>query len=603
MSTKQTNNEKQQLLPSYASHYKPVTVVAKFEVDDDDDSDTDENGSSLVIAFILMLIFQLGNRVFGRLTTYPMHNYPFFMNIMSIVIYVPLSFMYIWPVMYFTNIITKEQRQIPKYDFAVMGMYDSLAGIMQVFAQNYITNAGMIVLVQQSAIPISMLISKIALNSSYTAYQYQGAAIVLLGIVVVLIPDFLSPAVEVDVSSTMPPTVSATANLFWLLVMVVSCVPMCLSSVYKEKALGETEIDVMYLNGWVAVFQLLVAIPLAFPSAWVQGLPMAGIVPNLYQGTLCWFGYNSVTADYNPYNQAIDNCAASPFYVNTYMVLNIVYNFLVILILKYGSSNILFMASTVIVPLSNVAFSMKFMPGHQPMRFWDVVGLFVILGGLVIYRFAPDLAALYHRLAVGGKKQSAQELEAEKRAARVAKREHRKQAKYVGLNQMESLQSLIQTRVQREQSKLLFKSPGQIRGNLLSKLGIPPSPMIAIGGPGRHSFIDNRGGSRSNSPQVPGMQLGNGKLGYQALSNFDSNNPSPIPIANGRPPQHGRGRLGGSGGVSVSFSDDSAMRRAAASAIVSTVDPNNSSSKLKDSIRIINNHHKPPLSPKDFSEV
>jgi hypothetical protein len=126
---KGSNNEKQQLLP-YANNSNKK-VVSKFEVEDEEESsESQDSGNTLVIAFILMLFFQLGNRIFGRLSTYPMHNYPFFMNIMSIVIYVPLSFAYIWPVMYFTtDIITKEQREIPKYKFAVMGFYDSMAGI------------------------------------------------------------------------------------------------------------------------------------------------------------------------------------------------------------------------------------------------------------------------------------------------------------------------------------------------------------------------------------------------------------------------------------------------------------------------------------------
>jgi hypothetical protein len=60
---------------------------------------------------------------------------------------------------YYTNTISKEQQEIPKYKFGIMGFYDSVAGIMQTFAVNYISNSSTIVLVQQSAIPISMVIS------------------------------------------------------------------------------------------------------------------------------------------------------------------------------------------------------------------------------------------------------------------------------------------------------------------------------------------------------------------------------------------------------------------------------------------------------------
>lgn len=56
---------------------------------------------------------------------------------------------------------------------------------------------------------------------------------------------------------------------------VLSCIPMCLSSVYKEKALGDDDMDVIYLNGWVAVFQLMASLLFAVPSAYAMGLPVA----------------------------------------------------------------------------------------------------------------------------------------------------------------------------------------------------------------------------------------------------------------------------------------------------------------------------------------
>jgi hypothetical protein len=69
---------------------------------------------------------------------------------------------------------------------------------------------------QQSAIPISMVISKYMINAQYNAYQYAGAVIVAAGIAVVLAP-----------------TMTEGGNIVWALVMMVSCVPMTLSSVYK----------------------------------------------------------------------------------------------------------------------------------------------------------------------------------------------------------------------------------------------------------------------------------------------------------------------------------------------------------------------------------
>ena len=54
------------------------------------------------------------------------------------------------------------------------------------------------------------------------------------------------------------PPIPAHCVFLWLLL---------LGSVYKEKALGDVDIDPVYLNGWVAVYQFLFSIPLLIPSA------------------------------------------------------------------------------------------------------------------------------------------------------------------------------------------------------------------------------------------------------------------------------------------------------------------------------------------------
>jgi hypothetical protein len=64
-----------------------------------------------------------------------------------------------------------------------------------------------------------------------------GATVVLLGIVVVLLPTFFAgPGPGQGAGS------GAADQLLWVVVMISSCVPMALSSVYKEVALGECDI-------------------------------------------------------------------------------------------------------------------------------------------------------------------------------------------------------------------------------------------------------------------------------------------------------------------------------------------------------------------------
>lgn len=223
-----TASERDSLLRA-ADQQKKYGVAPLTQAEQDD-----KDSSILVAAFMAMLVFQMGNRIFGKLATYPMHNYPLFMSIQSVFIYIPLSFVYIIPTQLFTNNITVEQTSIPKYKFAVMGIFDSIAGIMASFAVNFISNASMIVLVQQSAIPISMAISYYLLRATYSTSQYTGAGVVLMGIVVVLLPNFVGSSAASGAEGDQ----DGPSQILWLGVLVLSCIPMCLSSVYKEKVSG-----------------------------------------------------------------------------------------------------------------------------------------------------------------------------------------------------------------------------------------------------------------------------------------------------------------------------------------------------------------------------
>ena len=61
-----------------------------------------------------------------------------------------------------------------------------------------------------------MVISKYMLNAKYNRYQYIGAIVVAAGILVVLLP-----------------TMQGSGAPQWVVIMILSCVPMTLSSVYK----------------------------------------------------------------------------------------------------------------------------------------------------------------------------------------------------------------------------------------------------------------------------------------------------------------------------------------------------------------------------------
>ena len=334
-----------------------------------------KDSRQLFIFFGLMVFVGLGNKIFQKLMTIPMHNYPNFLNLLTTALYVPVCFAYIIP-MAKKGVIPQEQLDLPKKPFAVMGGLDAIAGIMQVFAATYLPGP-LLILLSQAAIPISMVISRYLINARYNRYQYLGAVIVAIGITVVLAPSI------------------AGGSALWAVVMILSCVPMTLSSVYKEISLGETELDPMYLNGMISFFQLIFSLFLCWPAGYAGDPPVhAGQLPqNIVDGGKCLFGMDTIDCEVDEDDGECyeDNCyLRGPVFVFCYLVFNQLYNLLIILILKYGSANVLWLAMTVMVPLGNVAFTLPFVPENAPLRVTDIIGLVVIVSGLGIYRFLAD---------------------------------------------------------------------------------------------------------------------------------------------------------------------------------------------------------------------
>jgi hypothetical protein len=110
--------------------------------------------------------------------------------------------------------------------------------------------------------------------------------------------------------------------------------------------LGETELDPMYLNGWIAVFQLLFSFPLMIPASLASGVAIPDLPTNLWNGLRCFLGYNSVHCDDDGDDCTSDDCyPQAPMFVCLYLFFNQLYNLLILLILKYGSANILWLVS------------------------------------------------------------------------------------------------------------------------------------------------------------------------------------------------------------------------------------------------------------------
>jgi hypothetical protein len=154
------------------------------------------------------------------------------------------------------------------------------------------------------------------------------------------------------------------------------------------------------------VYQFLFSLPLILPMGVVSTptiKPME-VPSNLYNGMLCFLGYGTVNSGCHPDafcgHRNVDNTMANfvddawswsaAWIVNVALFCNIFYTLFMMLILKYGSTSILFLALTILVPLGNAVFAIPNMPGRASLHETDIVAVVVIVLGLGLYRFTSS---------------------------------------------------------------------------------------------------------------------------------------------------------------------------------------------------------------------
>jgi len=337
------------------------------------------SGNTLLLLglMVAVIVFGTANRVLFKLMLIPMVNYPFFTNQLTSFIYIPFFWPIVW-VFFKTGRIDEEQRSFPWWKFAIMGTLDASAGLLMTFGGAH-TSGPMQLLLSQAAIPMTMLFSwivslealafifKRVLQVNYKWNHYVGAGTILLGIVVSLYGQLFGGGDS-----------GSSSSVAGLIIFFSSSIPTAFSGVYKEIGFKGADLDVYYVNAWVATYQFVVGM-LFLPITTLHsfgGLAFDEIPANLWDGAKCFAGYG-------------EGCEGAYYYVCGYLAINIIYNIVLLMMIKYGSAALFYVASAVILPAADICFTQKWIMGvnAQPLTWYDVVGLIIILTGLVVYRF------------------------------------------------------------------------------------------------------------------------------------------------------------------------------------------------------------------------
>eukprot|EP01104_Vermistella_antarctica_P015975 TRINITY_DN5354_c0_g1_i1.p1 TRINITY_DN5354_c0_g1~~TRINITY_DN5354_c0_g1_i1.p1 ORF type:complete len:520 (+),score=90.27 TRINITY_DN5354_c0_g1_i1:296-1855(+) len=381
-------------------------MLRKFRPKDGWKAFLDPKNSFMLILLILLVIFGTSNRVFFKKMTNAMINYPYFLSQLTTFVYLPIFWPIVWYSM-FSGAITAEQREFPLWKFLVMGGLDSTAGLLMLFG-GALTSGPIQLLLAQGAIPGTMLCSYLVSSSlfacifggmlkvQYRWNHYTGALIIIGGIALALAPKILYP--DADDHTT-------TAGV---IIFSNAIIPLAVSGVYKEIAFKGADLDVNYVNAWVATFQLMIGIMLM----WVNVLPKFGgytwseLPSALIDGGNClFFEHNTIvsTEDHlcNP-DLAItsslpncDNCVDAWIPVGGYVFFNCIYNVLLLMTIKHGSAALFYVASALILPLSDICFTSAWIMGkglNSTLLWEDIVGLCLIILGLIVYRAMSESA-------------------------------------------------------------------------------------------------------------------------------------------------------------------------------------------------------------------
>ena len=151
----------------------------------------------------------------------------------------------------------------------------------------------------------------------------------------------------------------------------------------------EVDLDIWYVQAWTMFFQwvfglivfpiVLLPLPAPYESIGIKQIPT-----NIWRGLKCTVGINSVASDHCDHFWAI---------LLVFFLFNLVYNYLMLFVIKYGSSTLAMIAAASRIALCNVGFLIPFIAGEakaKKLTSFDILALVILLLGVVMYSLTKE---------------------------------------------------------------------------------------------------------------------------------------------------------------------------------------------------------------------
>ncbi|KAH8738809.1 transporter protein with conserved Zn ribbon C11C7CxxC [Cryptosporidium ryanae] len=341
----------------------------------------------LLTYMAILLISSLFNSVFFKKMTSVMPNHVWFLTQITTSIYIPL-FGTLVLIAYLREELSEETLRIPFSKFWIIGFLDGFGSILTLLASIH-TSGAMQVVLGQMCTPITLIMLSVICKDRFHIYQYTGAFIMILGILVV------KSGVIFGFRTNESISIESSNQVIFNIIFVISCIPASASSVFKDLSFRKyPSLNENYLQFCVACTQVIVGcilIPInSLPILGPHKVELNQILSLLTQGANCLFlKKNTIVSNCGGEMQRpCDVCENAQAPVITYLIANIICNVVGVLVLKHGTAASGFIVSTLRLPLTTLVFFSPQLVGKEATEpeVEDFIGIAILIIGLVLYR-------------------------------------------------------------------------------------------------------------------------------------------------------------------------------------------------------------------------
>jgi hypothetical protein len=181
-------------------------------------------------------------------------------------------------------------------------------------------------------------------------------------------------------------------QILGIILYLSSVIPFSISNIYKEIKLKGLSLGPIYVNTQISIWQLIFTI-LFLPIVTIPGFGSVKITElpqNTYDGILCiFFGQNS---------SPTDECTDAWIVLITYTFINILFNLLYLSVIRYASSSLTVVSTTVAMPIATICFSQAWIMGNHAtkLEYSSIIALIVVLLGYLCYNIKKDHESTEH---------------------------------------------------------------------------------------------------------------------------------------------------------------------------------------------------------------